>query len=196
MKRMLLIVLLTIFAITKPVLSLQESPVLTLTAHENGQAIVNLAQPQPFTQVEVEIDDPRASLEVISQIKPRGGERLIIVSQLDQLIITALTSRGVVGEPRKGGYELSDTRGEVAVIKISGTLLPGTKNACLIGIVSESRNNFTSLVDVRIQVKPPPGFVQFLGKIFIPWGIVFLSFGLVGFLAWMLLKKRRTVWEE
>ena len=188
---LLIILVLLIAAAVRPAAAQQHGPVLNLTVYGAGVTIGSVANPAPFTDLEVMVDESSTTLEVLAQLRLQDEERVAVISQADQLIITALTSKGVVGEPREGGYYLPTTQGEVAVVRLSGVIPEGCDEVMLIQIIGATGDSCRTLVTVTVTVTPPPGWLARLGDIAFPWGLVAIGAIVAVITAWTLARRTR-----
>lgn len=169
--------------------------VRSITVYEASRAIGNLAEPAPFSDMNVIVSNQEANLELIAQIMPRDGERILVVTELEKRIITALTSRGVVGRSLPGGYEIQDTEQE-AILRLNGVFPQGSRKAVVAIIISETPEGVQLLALVTASVKPPPGMIVLAGKVLWPWGLIAAVAVGLGALLLFRRPRRRTLWEE
>lgn len=169
--------------------------VRSITVFEVSQAIGNLAEPPPYSLMTVTVQSREANLEIIAQVMPAEQERILVVSELDNQIITALTRRGVAGRSLPGGYEIRQA-GEEAILRLSGTIPTGSREAIIITIISESPDGVQLLAQVRASVKTPPGLLLSAAALIWPWGIITALTTLI--LIGIVLVRRRSgpAWDE
>lgn len=168
--------------------------VRSITVFEVSHAIGNLAEPPPYSLMNVTVQSRESNLEIIAQVMPANQERILVVSELDNQIITALTRRGVVGRSLPGGYEIRQA-GEEAVLRLSGTIPTGSREAIIITVISESPEGVRLLAQVRASLKTPPGLLLLAAALIWPWGAVTALAILI--LVGILVRRRSgPAWDE
>jgi hypothetical protein len=167
----------------------------SITVFEVSHAIGNLAEPPPYSLLNVTVQSRESNLEIIAQIMPGEQERILVVSELDNQIITALSVQGVVGRSLPGGYEIRQA-GEEAVLRLSGTIPAGSNEATIVTIISESPDGVQLLAQVRASVKSPPGLLLLASALIWPWGVVTALAALI--LVGIVLVRRHSgsAWDE
>ena len=167
----------------------------SITVFEVSQSIGNLAEPLPYSAMAVTVQSRKSNLEIIAQIVPGEQERILVVSELDNQIITALTPRGVAGRSLPGGYEIREA-GEEAVLRLSGTIPTGSREATVATIISESPDGVRLLAQVRASVKTPPGILLLAPALLWPWGVV-ATLAVLILVGIVLVRRRsRLGWDE
>jgi hypothetical protein len=150
------------------------SAVRSITMYEASQVIGNLAAPAPVSVLHVEVTSSESNLELMAQIMPEQDERILIVSALDDQIITALTPEGVVGHSLPGGYEIREAKQE-ALLRLNGVLPQASRQAMVATIISERPDGVQLLAQVTASVQKdtiPP-----VVKALWPWALLAAAVG-------------------
>lgn len=170
-----------------------QSALRSATVYEANKIVGSLAEPSPFSVLGVKVANKEASIELIAQIRPAFGERILVASQLDGLVTTALTSSGVVGHAISGGYVIEGTSQE-ALLRLGGKLPPGTSAAVVATVVSETSEHVQLLTQVNAEVARSPLLVfSFLGSAW-PWLVLTAALAIGAI--WLLLRRRHQAeWE-
>lgn len=142
------------------------SAVRSITVYEASQAIGDLAEPAPFSVMHVVLTSNESNVELMAKIMPEQDERILVVSALDEQIITALTPGGVVGRSFPGGYEIRAANQE-ALLRLNGVLPQASHQAMVATIISESPDGVKLLAQVTASVKKE--IVPPVVKAFLPW---------------------------
>lgn len=163
----------------------------SVTVYENAQVRGSLAEPTPFSRLHIQVKGQDAHIELVGQLLPTQ-ERILVVSGLNNQIITALTPAGVVGRSLDGGYELPTIQQE-ALLRLSGVLPQGEKNALVATLISESPEGVKLLTEVTASVKSGELIPPMLKRL---WPFLLLGLVLVGAVVYLLKRRRQSpAWE-
>lgn len=163
------------------------SAVRSITVYEASKAIGDLAEPPPYSVMHVVLSSSESNMELMAKIMPEQDERILVVSALDEQIITALTPEGVVGHSLPGGYEIQEAKQE-ALLRLNGTIPQDSRQAMVATILSESPDGVQILAQVTASVKKntiPP-----VVKALLPWMLLAGAVGALVLGAGYLLRRR------
>ncbi len=167
-----------------------ETAIRSATVYENAAVRGNLSEPAAFSRLHIQVRQD-AQIELVSQILPTP-DRILVVSGLNEQIITALTPGGVVGRSLAGGYEIPGLEQE-ALLRLNGVLPPGAEHAVIATLLAESPDGVQLLAEVTASVKHDP--IPPLLKQLWPW--LLLSVVLIGAgVSLITLRSRHSAWEE
>jgi hypothetical protein len=150
-------------------LAASPSAVRSITVYEASKAIGDLAVPAPFSVLHVVLTNGESNVELMAKIMPEQDERILVVSALEDQIITALTLGGVVGHSLPGGYEIQGAKQE-AQLRLNGVLPEASHQALVATIFSEGPDGVQLLAQVTASVKQeiiPPAV-----KALWPWALL------------------------
>jgi LPXTG-motif cell wall-anchored protein len=164
------------------------SAVRSMTVYEASKAIGDLAEPAPFSVMHVVLTNGEANVELMAKIMPEQDERILVVSALEDQIITALTPEGVVGHSLPGGYEIQGANQE-ALLRLNGVLPHASRQAMVATIISEGPDGVQILAQVTASVQKniiPPAV-----KALLPWLLLAGAVGALVLGAGYFLRRRR-----
>jgi hypothetical protein len=171
--------------------ALPATPIRSVTVYENAEVRGALAEPAAFSRLHIQVQRQDAHIELVSQILPTD-QRILVVSGLNNQIITALTPGGVVGRSLDGGYEISNVEQE-ALLRLNGVLPSGAQHAVVATLLAESPEGVQLLAEVTASVQTdliPP-----ILKRLWPW--LLLSLVLVGAGVYVIkLRRQQPAWEQ
>jgi hypothetical protein len=171
--------------------ALPATPIRSVTVYENAEARGSLAEPAAFSRLHIQVKRQDSKIELVGQILPTD-QRILVVSGLNNQIITALTPSGVVGRSLAGGYEIPWSEQE-ALLRLNGELPHGSQTAVVATLLAESPAGVQMLAEVTASVQSdllPP-----ILKRLWPW--LLLSFVLVGAGLYLFkLRRQQPEWEE
>lgn len=98
----------------------EKSPVKSVLVTENGRPIGSLRSPAPGSRLVVEIEDGDHQLQAIVQLATVPGERYLLLTDLEDALITGLSEAGVVGAALIGGWLLDSNKEQLVHINVSG----------------------------------------------------------------------------
>jgi len=87
---------------------------------ENGRPVGSLRSPTPGTELTVEVTSGDHQIQAIVQLHAVPGVRVLLLTHLDDVIITALSDEGVVGEVLEGGWSLTVEKEQMVHINLVG----------------------------------------------------------------------------
>ena len=197
MKKLMAVVALACLASSlRPASASDGGPVKVLTVYDEGRSVISLSDPGPFTREDIEVESAGSHLEVMAQLELTPGECLLFVSELDNLVVTALASNGVVGRPRPGGYEIVSSRREAVMLRLSGALPPGRDRTTLLDITWEQNDRVRTLLSITVSPEPPPGILATVWAFISPWGSIGIVLAVAGLFVWRRLRRGTSFWEE
>jgi hypothetical protein len=171
--------------------ALPATPIRSVTVYENAEVRGSLAEPAAFSRLHIQVQQQDSQIELVGQILPTD-QRILVVSGLNNQIITALTPGGVVGRSLAGGYAIPSSEQE-ALLRLNGVLPQGAQTAVVATLLSESPAGVQLLAEVTASVQTdriPP-----ILKRLWPW--LLLSLVLVGAgLSLFKLRRQQPEWEE
>jgi hypothetical protein len=171
--------------------ALPATAIRSATVYENSEVRGNLSEPTAFSRLHIQLKREDAKIELVGQILPTD-QRILVVSGLDNQIITALAPGGVVGRSLTGGYELPSIEQE-ALLRLNGVLPPGSKHAVIATLIAESPEGVQLLAEVTASVKNDP--IPPILKRLWPW--LLLSVVVIGAGVYFIkLRSRQPEWEE
>jgi hypothetical protein len=128
------------------------SAVRSISVYEALKAIGDLAEPAPFSVLHVVLTSGESNVELMAKIMPEQDERILLVSALDEQIITALTPGSVVGRSLPGEYEIREANQE-ALLRLSGLFPQASRQVMVATILSERPDGVRLLAQVTASMK-------------------------------------------
>lgn len=191
-----LLIAVTLLVFSQVAVAVADSPVVSVTVSQGEKTLVRLSAPEPFTYRVVTVGSLEKHIEAIVQLSPKTKERLLILSELDDLIITGLTNRGAMDTPKQRGLELTISPGENMVLKLTGVMPGGKREAMVMEIVGEDENGMRLLVGIYATITFTPGWLQAFGRGLKQYGgWIILGILVVGGLSWLIARRRSYDWR-
>lgn len=133
-----------------------EGAVHSVLITENGKPIGSLSGPVNGQEVMVGVTEGRQYIQAIIQINLPGREQVIILTGLQDPIITALSDRGRVGSVIRGGLVLNEEHAQAVLATIGGTNPLGVRHFDVVQVIRLSQESLIKEVSVRALVRAPP----------------------------------------
>ena len=151
----------------------QNNTVSSVVIRQEGRVLDSLSYPQAFAYHSlVFTGDPLSGIEVEVNLEPRQGQKVIVITELDGAIFSIISSEGADVEQLENGCIFEFSRGvERAAFTLYGTIPLGTKDFCVLEVITHEGGTLTNSLYIR-GIMPNP-LLAWLPLI-IPGALVFL----------------------
>ena len=117
---LLMVLIMSMIAVGTTHADSELSAVQSVLIVENGKPVGSLRSPTPGTELTVEVTSGDHQIQAIVQLHAVPGVRVLLLTHLDDVIITALSDEGVVGEVLEGGWSLTAEKEQMVHINLVG----------------------------------------------------------------------------
>lgn len=131
---------------------------------EDGDPIGNLKSPPAGMELPVSVTVGDHQIQIFLLIHILPGAKSLIITQMEDPVVTALSDQGVVGRGLKRGWELSVQKEQDVQVTVTGASPVGVKEYDLLEVILVTTDEVANAVRVRGTVERPRGPI--------PWPLI------------------------
>lgn len=133
----------------------EDSAVRSVLVTQDGRPIGSLSSPAPGSTLVVEVEDGTHQLQAIIQIAAVPGQRYLLLTELENAVVTGLSEDGVVGSVLDGGWILDAKREQLVHINLAGNRPQGADEFDLVQGLSITADQVLTEFRVEANVVRP-----------------------------------------